>query len=118
MKMIEKYLAWSNSIGIEKVRNVTKSLLSYKVRSPEFYRFAISLELKCNPQNSESICKLYDLCIQSGDCPVNMWLDYIGYKLSIGDINGSCHLASKAKREIADQESFMIAYEQFKNSCS
>lgn len=115
MNMIEKYLNWAISFGIDKVREIVASLLAIKVRDSNFYKLAISLELKSG-NNSTFICRLYDQCILNCTSDIGMWLEYIKYKISMGDINGACHVASKAKREVSDQDRFMAEFEELKNS--
>jgi hypothetical protein len=111
--IIEKYLNWAMSIGIAKVREITYSLLTIKIRDSDFYKLAISLELKYG-NDSSYICRLYDECIQYSNSDTDMWLEYIKYKISIGDITGAVHLASKAKRELSDKDRFMAEFEDLK----
>lgn len=114
-KIIEKYLIWALSFGVTKFREITESLLSIKIRDSNFYRLAISLELKSG-NDTTFICRLYDQCIHYSNLNTDMWLEYIKYKVSIGDITGACHIASKAKREISDQDRFMAEFEELKKT--
>ena len=107
---------WACLHGIEKVREITRLLLSLKVRPSNFYRLAISLEMKSEPNDSTQICRLFDECIQSDKSEIQVWMDYIKYKVSIGDINGACHIASKAKREVQDQDNFIAVFEELRKS--
>lgn len=113
--MIEKYLNWAMSFGIEKVREITTYLTSIKVRDSSFYTLALSFEFKSDPNDHIRICRLYDQCIQYNNSAIDTWLDYIKYKLSVGDINRACHIAAKAKREVVDQDKFIAAFENLKN---
>ena len=114
--MIEKYLTWAMSFGIEKVREITTTLLFIKVRDSSFYKLALSFEFKSEPNDHVRICRLFDQCIQYSNSDMDTWLEYIKYKLAVGDINGACHISAKAKREVSDQDSFIAAFETLKNS--
>jgi hypothetical protein len=108
-------MIWALSFGIAKVREITESLLSVKIRDSNFYKLAISLELKSGSE-STFICRLYDQCIHYSNLDTSMWLEYIKYKVSIGDITGASHIASKAKREVSDQDRFMAEFEELKKA--
>lgn len=116
--VIARYLTWADEVGgVNKMRQVYKSLLNMILPTPEFYYTCIQIEEKhiTSPMALDSKTHLewlYVRACQSDNTTCDLWLGYIKFLLANNEQPRATIVYEQAMKAVKDPKSLESRYRQ------